>query len=112
MGAAVGMTKPNINAIRVILDKGGDPHEDGVLQRAVAYASLGGRREMNAEVNMREDIALLLLRSGACGQVPKRYRHRCPARLAAVLDSKQAWVSDREANMAAEEHVSQQWKLD
>merc|ERR1712113_808126 len=46
------------------------------------------------------------------GQVPRSYRQTCPARLAALLDSRNSWVSNRVAGMAEEDHMSLQQKLD
>jgi len=109
LAAVVRMRSSSIDLVKLILEKGGDPREDGILRQAVARASVAAP---HAEVQKHEDIALLLIGRGAHGQVPKRLRRRCPARLAAVLDSWNAWVSDPEADMAEEEHVSLQRKMD
>lgn len=109
LAAVVGMANCSIDVVKLILDKGGNPHEDEILQRAVARAS---DAVAHAEIQKREDIALFLISRGAHGQVPKRYRRGCPARLAALLDSRNAWVSNRDAELAEEEHVCLQWKLD
>jgi len=112
MSSVVRMSPPDIDLVKLILDKGGNPHEDGLLESAVVYASLAAKCGKIAEAQMREDMALFLMSRGACGRVPKRHRRSCPARLAALLDCRDAWVSGRAADLAEEDHVSLQRKLD
>lgn len=116
LAAVVGMSKANVQLVSLVLDKGGDPHEEGILELAVARASLRGVAARDRkEVQMREDVALLLMSRGVvllsepALRVSGRYRHRCPARLAKVLDARQAWQSDRDV---AENHAALQQKLD
>jgi len=116
LAAVVGMSKANVQLVSLVLDKGGDPHEEGILELAVARASLRGVAARDRkEVQMREDVALLLMSRGvvllseSALRVSGRYRHRCPARLAKVLDARQAWQSDRDV---AENHAALQQKLD
>jgi len=109
LAAVVGMSNANVQLVRLVLDKGGDPHEEGILELAVARASLRGAAARDRkEVQMREDVALLLMSRGAALRVSGRYRHRCPARVAKVLDARQAWQSDRDV---AENHAALQQKL-
>merc|ERR1712039_190538 len=74
LAAALRMGNCTIDLIKLILHKGGNLHEDGILQHAVASA-------VYADARGGEDIALFLISRGADGQVAKSYRRRCPARL-------------------------------
>jgi len=109
LAAVVGMSNANVQLVRLVLDRGGDPHEEGILELAVARACLRGVVLDRKEVEMREDVALLLVSRGAALRVSRRYRRRCPARLAEVLDARKAWLSDRDV---AENHEDVQQKLD
>jgi len=109
LAAVVGMSNTSVQLVRLVLDKGGDPHEEGILELAVARASLRGVARDSKEAQMREDIALLLVSRGAALRVSRKYRRRCPARLAEVLDAHKAWLSDCDV---VEDHAALQHKLD
>lgn len=114
LSSVVSMSPPNVDLVKLILDKGGNPHEDGLLERAVAYACFAAKHGKIAEAQMREAITLLLISRGACGPVPWRHRRSCPPRLAALLDSRKAWLDSVlvAAGMAEEDHISLLQKLD
>lgn len=111
LAVAVAMSKPNIDIVRMILDKGGDAREHGILQHAVSWAS---RAELDFKAaQMREDIAFLLISRGASGRVCRKYRKTCPKRLAAWLDFHRNWLPGGcEDDMAEEEHPFRQQRLD
>jgi hypothetical protein len=111
LAAVVGMSNTSVQLVRLVLDKGGDPHEEGILELAVARASLRGVARDRKEAQMREDIALLLVSRGAALQVSMRYRRRCPVRLAEVLDAHRAWLSVSDGDVA-EDHAALQQKSD